>query len=139
MSATTTPAWSAGKSRGRQARMIELRTRASAIRRFSRSLLGDLVLERLERVPADVDRLVVRVRPRVQVLAADRAEPRAVRAAERRDRGGEDELLAEKRVEIELEVGADRLRVERRLDERRTPLDGNGRVVLLGELRVHRR
>src|SRR5258708_27086565 len=113
MSDTMTPAWSAGKRSGRQARMIELRTRASAIRRFSRSLFGDLILERLQRVPADVHRLIVRVRPQVQILTADRAEPRAIRPAERRDRGCEDEFLAQKRVEVELEIGADGLRVER--------------------------
>src|SRR5438128_9458131 len=114
MSATTTPAWSAGKRSGRQARTIELSTSATAIRRFSRSVLRDPVLQLLQRGPPHVHLLVVRVRPLVQVLAADGAEPRAVVPAERGDRRRQDQLLAQERGEVDLEVGADRLRVERR-------------------------
>src|SRR5438067_12734689 len=80
----------------------------------------------------------MRVRPLVQVVTADRAEARAIRTAERGDRGHEDELLPQERREVDLEVGADRLRVQRGLDEADAAVDGDGGVVLLGEVGVDR-
>ena len=118
--------------------MIELSTSARAIRRFSRSVLRDPVLQLLQRAPAHVDLLLMPVRPFVEVLAADRAKPRAIWTAERRDRGHEDELLSEERREVDLEVGADRLRVQRGVDEANAAVDGDGGVVLLGEVGVDR-
>src|SRR5438309_11651826 len=97
--------------------MIELSTRASAIRRFSRSVLRDPVLQLLQRAPAHIDLLLVRVRSLIQILPANRAEPRAIVAADRRDRRHEDELLSQERGEVDLEVGADRLGIQGGLDE----------------------
>src|SRR5207245_9686003 len=97
------------------------------------------LLELAETAPTLIRRRIVVVRLLVEVAPAHQAESFAIESAERRERRRQDQLLAKERREVDLEVAADPLSVGGRGLLRITTHDIDRRVVLLGEVRLHRR
>src|SRR5437762_9103809 len=96
------------------------------------------VLQRLELCPALVRGGVVDVRLQIEVAATHQAKAFAVGAAERRERGREDDLLTKERREIDAKVAPDRLRVAGSRVLGVAAQDVDRRVVLLREVGPHR-
>src|ERR671931_520640 len=88
----------------------------STLRYRHRSSLssGSVVLaERVERVPAGIDRVIARALAEVAVPAAPRAEPQAVRTAERREGELEHDRVPDDRLGVERQVRLERVVVLR--------------------------
>src|SRR5207249_12152171 len=97
------------------------------------------LLELAQGAPTLIHRRIVVVRFLIEVAPAHQAESLAIGSAERRERCRQDELLPKERREVDLEVAADPLCVGRRGLLRIAAHHIDHRVVLLREMRLHRR